>query len=368
MIQELIDANCIKIGKFNLKNGDISKYYFDIKNIISYPTLLAKIGDMIYEKARDFDIVCGIPYGGLPIATYISTTYNKPLIFMRDKVKEYGTKKLIEGEYKSTDRCLLIDDVITTGKSLQDSIDKLEGKVNIVDVIVIFDRQQNYTCSRVVKSIFYKNDVIKHRLNRIRENKKSNICFAADVDDKEKLLKILDIVGEHIVICKIHFDIYDDKTSESFKNDLIDMSIKHDFLLMEDRKFNDISYIVSKQYKRFSNWIDLVTVHSLVTNDVISSLSGVLLVANMSNNNYDFSDKAMILAQNNLNNVVGFITQKRLVCNDLVCMTPGISFTSISINDQKYRTKENVDTDFFIVGRAIYNSDDLENDIIKLTG
>ena len=165
-----------------------------------------------------------------------------------------------------------------------------------------------------------------------------------------------------------NFDIYDDKTSESFKNDLIDMSIKHDFLLMEDRKFNDISYIVSKQYKRFSNWIDLVTVHSLVTNDVISNLSGVLLVANMSNNNYDFSDKAMILAQNNLNNVVGFITQKRLVCNDLVCMTPGISFTSISINDQKYRTKENVDTDFFIVGRAIYNSDDLENDIIKLTG
>ena len=95
MIKELIESNCIKIGTFNLKNGDISKYYFDMKNIISYPKLLSAIGDKIYEKSNDFDIICGIPYGGLPIATYISTKYNKPLIFVRDKVKEYGTQKMI---------------------------------------------------------------------------------------------------------------------------------------------------------------------------------------------------------------------------------------------------------------------------------
>ena len=77
MIKELIESNCIKIGTFNLKNGDISKYYFDMKNIISYPKLLSAIGDKIYEKSNDFDIICGIPYGGLPIATYISTKYNK---------------------------------------------------------------------------------------------------------------------------------------------------------------------------------------------------------------------------------------------------------------------------------------------------
>ena len=45
MIEELIDTNCIKIGKWKLKNGEISKYYFDMKNIISNPILLKKIGD-----------------------------------------------------------------------------------------------------------------------------------------------------------------------------------------------------------------------------------------------------------------------------------------------------------------------------------
>ena len=92
IIEELFTANCIKIGNWTLKSGEISKYYFDIKNIISYPSLLKKIGDYIYSMLGDFDIICGIPYGGLPIATYISTQYNKPLIYLRDKPKEYGTQ------------------------------------------------------------------------------------------------------------------------------------------------------------------------------------------------------------------------------------------------------------------------------------
>ena len=362
MIKELFESNCIKVGNFKLKNGDISKYYFDMKNIISHPKLLSKIGDLLYEKLNDFDIICGIPYGGLPIALYISTKYNKPLIFVRDKIKDYGTQKLIEGEHKSTDRCVIIDDVITTGKSLQETIDIIQNKVNIVDVAVIFNRQQNYDCSLPVKSLLYKNDVVKYRLNEIKMLKNSKLCFSADIEDTQKLFNILDIIGNHIVICKIHYDIINDKDM-SFKNKIIDMSIKYNFLIMEDRKFNDISYIVNKQYNKFCNWVDLVTVHSLVSNDVVANLSGALLVANMSNNNYDFTEKAIDLANHNPNNVVGFITQNRINCSDMVCMTPGISSIQNKVNDQKYRKHNEVDTDFVIVGRAIYNSTNLETDI-----
>ena len=187
MIKELIECNCIKIGNFRLKNGDISKYYFDMKNIISYPELLKKVGDEIFKKLDDFDIICGIPYGGLPIATYISTKYNKPLIFIRDEAKKYGMQKLIEGEYNSNSRCVIIDDVMTTGKSLQETIDKLKGLVNIVDIAVIFNRQQGYNFTYNVKSLFYKNDVIKYRLNEIKKDKNSKLCFSADIDDKNKI-------------------------------------------------------------------------------------------------------------------------------------------------------------------------------------
>ena len=64
----------------------------------------------------------------------------------------------------------------------------------------------------------------------------------------------------------------------------------------------------------FHNWVDLVTVHASVTNATISKLSGVLLVANMSNNNYDLSKGAINLAKENPSNIVGFITQYRINC------------------------------------------------------
>ena len=153
IIQGLIDTNCIKTGYFTLKSGEISKYYFDMKNLIANPELLKKIGDELYNLLDDFDIICGIPYGALPIATYISTQYNKPLIYIRDIVKQYGTQKLIEGEYKKNDRCVLIDDVITSGKSLEEEIQKLKEVVTIVDIAVILNRQQNPQCSMKFKSL-----------------------------------------------------------------------------------------------------------------------------------------------------------------------------------------------------------------------
>ena len=47
---------------------------------------------------------------------------------------------------------------------------------------------------------------------------------------------------------------------------------------MEDRKFVDISYTVEKQYRKYSKWIDLVTVMGNVNSEVVSKLSGVVLV------------------------------------------------------------------------------------------
>lgn len=368
MIDELIDSNCIKVGNWKLKNGDISKYYYDIKNIISNPSLLKQVGDTLYNLLDDFDIICGIPYGGLPIALYISVTYNKPLIYIRDKVKNYGTGKLIEGTYKDTDRCVIIDDVITTGKSMEETILALKDKVNIVDIGVVVDRQQNYECSMPVKAVIYKNDIVKHLLKQITIQKKSKLCFSADIEDPIRLLNILEQIGDHIVICKIHYDIINLKNyTGNFVNDLIECSIKHNFLIMEDRKFVDISYIVEKQYTKFCNWIDLVTVHGSVASEVVAKLSGVLLVANMSNNNYDLTDKAIEIATENPNNMVGFITQYRINAesSELVCMTPGVAYKSSRVSDQQYRATNDIDTDYIIVGRALYNAENIEEAIAK---
>lgn len=367
LVKELISGNCIKIGNWKLKNGDVSKYYFNMKNIISNPSLLKRIGDELYKKLNNFDVICGIPHGGMPIACYISTTYNKPMIFIRDSKKTYGTANLIEGEYKPTDKCVIIDDVLTTGGSILESVFQLQDKINIVDIGVIMNRQQ-HTLKTPVKSVFSKNDIVRYRLKQISREKKSKLCFSADIEDPEKLLTILDNIGKYIVICKIHYDIIDTEklsTDLNFQEELIKLSIKHDFLIMEDRKFIDISSIVSKQYSKFNNWIDLVTVHGSVSSEVIRQLSGALIVANMSNNTYDLTPNAITLAEDNPDNVIGFITQTRIDHNNLVCMTPGIALQTGSNNDQKYRSVKNIDTDFIIVGRAIYNSENIDESVQK---
>lgn len=361
LIKKLVNTNCIKIGNFTLKNGSVSKYYFDMKNLISNPILLSQIGNLIYEMLGDFDIITGIPYGGLPIATYISTQYNKPMIILRDNVKTYGTEKLIEGEYKKTDKCVIIDDVITTGGSIVKAYEILSEYVDVVDVVTIFDRQQ-HTNPLKFRSLLSKTDVIRYKLKEISEKKRSKLCFSADITDISELSNVLNKIGEYIVVCKIHIDIHSDITL--LRKIVLDASIKHDFLIMEDRKFNDISYIVNKQYSLFNNWIDIVTVHALVSNETIKLLSASMIVANMSNNDYDFSEKAIEIAKNNKKNVLGYITQKR-IDNEFVHMTPGVGLTNTNDNDQKYKKIDEIDTDYVIMGRSIYNNISNNTDIYK---
>lgn len=357
IIKGMFDSNCIKTGEFLLKSGELSKYYFDLKNLVSFPNLLKMIGDEIYKiiKKENCDIICGVPIGGLPLCTYISITYNIPMIIVRNEVKNYGTSKQIEGTYKSTDKCLIIEDVITSGGSIEKVVDILKNNVNVIGASVILNRQQGYNCSIPIKSLITKTDIVRYRLTNIIENKKSNLCFSADIDDSDKLLQILEDIGPYIVICKIHYDCFD--TNINIKSKLISLSIKHNFLIMEDRKFVDISYIVKRQYKYYSNWVDLITVMGNVNPTVISEISCALIVANMSNNDFDYTNKAVETSRLYPSNTIGYITQKRINEPNMFCMTPGINLSNKKDGDQNYRTTNQVDTDIIIVGRGIYQQD-----------
>ena len=59
--------------------------------------------------------------------------------------------------------------------------------------------------------------------------KESKLCFSADLENKDNLLNILENIGDKIVICKIHYDFYEDDNKE-LKNKLIELSINKDFL------------------------------------------------------------------------------------------------------------------------------------------
>ncbi len=145
LILELHEVKIIDFGKFKLKSGLISPYYVDLRLLVTYPYLLEFVSEVIWERIRlvPFDLVVGVPYAALPIATAISIRYNKPLLLVRKERKEYGKGKMIEGIYHKAQHVLLIDDVISDGASKLETIKPIEAEELVVkNVVVVIDRGQ----------------------------------------------------------------------------------------------------------------------------------------------------------------------------------------------------------------------------------
>jgi uridine monophosphate synthetase len=144
LADELLATGCIKFGNFTLKSGLNSPIYIDLRQIISYPKLLEKIGAAYLPLIKElkFDRLAGLPYAAIPIATAISLQGNYPMIYPRKEVKTYGTKAEIEGEFHAAETALVIDDLTTTGGSKFEAIEKLTAAgLKVKDIVVLIDRQ-----------------------------------------------------------------------------------------------------------------------------------------------------------------------------------------------------------------------------------
>lgn len=145
VIQQLYEIEAIKFGNFTLKSGATSSVYFDLRQIISYPRLLQTIADLMWDKvsALNVDLLCGVPYTAIPIATCLSLKTEKPMIMVRKETKNYGTKQKVEGRYKSGQTCLVIEDVVTSGSSILTTMADLQAvQLKVPSVVAFLDREQ----------------------------------------------------------------------------------------------------------------------------------------------------------------------------------------------------------------------------------
>jgi len=145
----LHEKGAIKFGDFTLTSGKKSSYYVDLRIVPSFPhqfrKMVKRLQSNISEKIghENFDYLVSVPTSGLVIASALATETVKPLIYVRNKPKDYGTSKSIEGSFEQGKKALMIDDVATTGGSVVNAIKSLkEAGIVISDAFVIINRME----------------------------------------------------------------------------------------------------------------------------------------------------------------------------------------------------------------------------------
>ncbi|WP_185860827.1 orotidine-5'-phosphate decarboxylase [Blattabacterium cuenoti] len=389
---EIYNLGIIKFGNFTLKSGMNSPIYIDFRPIASRPDLLIKLSDLLIHEVQscNFELICGVPYAALPIATTLSLRSKIPLIIKRKENKGYGTERMIEGIYKTGQNCLIIEDVITSGDSLLKTLIDLEKEGLIIkNIMSILDREQGgienikkrgyniRTLFRIGevfkilekkhflkekeihmiqfffqkknikniqnKRISYeeKKEIISHPIGKklidITLKKKTNLIVSADLIHSKNILKLVNLIGDRICGLKLHVDIIND-FSFSFINYLKKISIEKKFLLLEDRKLCDVGSTNYLQLHygihKISSWADIITIHVLsgsmsLQNLNIPSNMGLITISEMSSCGRLSDDNYIRKALKiSLKNskVIGTVAQRK-VDDRLLLFTPGIHFS-----------------------------------------
>ncbi len=145
LVKGMKSVGALKYGRFVLSSGKVSDYYVDVKLASSFPEILSLISTLMKRVAikLDFNRIAGVAVGGIPIATSLSLETGIPLLVVRKKRKEYGTKNLVEGLFGEGDVAIIVEDVTTTGNSILDAASVLRNEgVDVNDAIVVVDREE----------------------------------------------------------------------------------------------------------------------------------------------------------------------------------------------------------------------------------
>ena len=150
-IRYALDCGVLKFGAFELKSGRISPYFFNT-GLFNTGAQLHKLGlfyaQALIDSGIEIDIFYGPAYKGIPLAVATAIAYSQltgndmPFAFNRKEAKDHGEGGLLVGA-SLNGRVLIIDDVITAGTSVRESVEIIKNaNATPAGVLIALDRQE----------------------------------------------------------------------------------------------------------------------------------------------------------------------------------------------------------------------------------
>ena len=156
LAQALHEVDAVQFGDFTMGRTTInSPVYVNLRKLVSNPRALARAARVMQEKVQTlqsklhpqvqpFQRVCGIPFGGLHLATAFSLRTTTPMIYVHPAKERNGSRVFVEGVYEEGEHVLLIDDLVTTGGGIIETAEFLRTNAGLLvrDVLVLVDREE----------------------------------------------------------------------------------------------------------------------------------------------------------------------------------------------------------------------------------
>ncbi len=142
----LLQINAIKLQPkepFTWASGWKSPIYCDNRIVLSYPLIRNYIRETIAKHIEDHygkpDVIAGVATGAIGIGALVAEYLNLPFVYVRPEAKKHGRQNQIEGHIEKGQTVVVVEDLISTGKSSLNAVAALkEAKVNVKGMVAIF--------------------------------------------------------------------------------------------------------------------------------------------------------------------------------------------------------------------------------------
>jgi orotidine 5'-phosphate decarboxylase subfamily 1/orotate phosphoribosyltransferase len=360
LFSKLIHLDIVKHGQFILKNGTQSSIYMDLRQLVNYPQFFKYLTKLLFLQyphlLETFNSnhnvkLIPIPLGGLPLGFHLAAEHNIPLLMIRDKAKDHGMKRMIEGVIEADDEYYIIEDVITSGKSINEALDLItpvfatsianttsqqnnnleyapsykaiicicnrggmESMGDGIPIYSIFNLAEieeyiattkssinigaSVSTSTSIVNYFRYTTPFTNELYGIALRKKSNLIISCDFMTNQEIIDLLKLIGDRVIAVKLHIDMLDAKTYSTFIEEIKTLKSSMGFLVIEDAKFADIDAIMIEKINHsmmdIKSMADAVTIHGISGLSILENnklvIPGIVVAEMSSRNNMISSD------------------------------------------------------------------------------